>query len=62
VLTPTPGFRQAAFARRRAADAFWLRTSDPHQALADLLERDHIFTDELAGEGLRGCVRGMMMA
>lgn len=52
-LLPTPEFRQAAFARRGAADAFWLRTSDPDRALANLLERDRIFADELAGETVR---------
>lgn len=52
-LLPTPGFREAAFARRGAADAFWLRSSDPDRALANLLERDRIFTDELAGESVR---------
>ena len=56
-LLPTPGFRQAAFARRCGADAFWLRTSDPDQALANLLERDQIFTDELAGEAARTGLR-----
>ncbi len=52
-LLPTPGFRQAAFARRGAAEAFWMRTRDPNQALANLLERDRIFTDELADESSR---------
>ena len=48
-LAPTPAFRRAAFAGRPAQDAFWLRTSDPDQALANLLERDRIFTAALAG-------------
>ena len=52
-LLPTPGFRHAAFARRGAAEAFWLRTSDPDRALANLLERDRTFTDELADESFR---------
>jgi hypothetical protein len=52
-LLPTPGFRQAAFARRGSAEAFWLRTGDPDRALANLLERDRIFTDELAAECAR---------
>lgn len=56
-LLPTPGFRQAAFARRGAADAFWLDTSDPDQALANVLERDRLFTERLAGESVRTGVR-----
>ncbi len=52
-LLPTPGFRQAAFARRGGADAFWLRTSEPDRALANLLERERIFTDDVAGECAR---------
>ncbi len=55
-LLPTREFRQAAFPRRGAADAFWLRTSDPDRALANLLERDRIFADELAGETVRAGV------
>lgn len=47
-LLPTPAFRRAAFARRDAASSFWLRTSDPDQALASLLARDQLFTEELA--------------
>ncbi len=47
-MLPTPTFRRAAFARRSAEDAFWQRTSDRDQALANLLERDRIFTDRLA--------------
>ncbi len=52
-LLPTPSFRVAAFARRGPADAFWLHTTDPDRALANLMERDRIFTDELASESLR---------
>ncbi|WNV76826.1 hypothetical protein [Geodermatophilus sp. DSM 44513] len=52
-LLPTPAFRRAAFARRGAADAFWLRTTDPDRALANLLERDRLATEELA----RVCTR-----
>jgi hypothetical protein len=52
-LLPTPEFRHGAFARRRAADAFWLRTSDPDQALANVLERDRIFNNELVVECAR---------
>jgi hypothetical protein len=46
-LVPTPGFRQAAFTGRGHADAFWTRTTDPDRALANLLERDRIFSDEI---------------
>jgi len=47
-LVPTEGFRQAAFSRRQATDAFWLRTTDPDRALSNLLERDRIFSEEVA--------------
>lgn len=47
-LLPTPAFRRAAFPRRAPEEAFWQRTSNPGQALANLLERDRIFTDQLA--------------
>lgn len=49
-LVPTPQFRREAFLRRPAADAFWSATSDPERALANLLERDRMFTDALAAE------------
>lgn len=52
-LLPAPGFRQAALERRGGEDAFWLRTSDPGRALTNLLERERIFTDEIAGECAR---------
>jgi hypothetical protein len=52
-LIPTPTFREAAFSARGAGDAFWLRTTDPQQALANLLERDRIFTNVLAAEAGR---------
>jgi cytidylate kinase len=47
-LIPTPHFRQSAFTQRSASEAFWLQTSDPHRALANLLERDRIFTAAVA--------------
>ena len=47
-LVPTPEFRLATFSQRQGFDAFWERTSDPEQALSNLLERDRIFTDEIA--------------
>jgi len=49
-LLPTPDFRSTAFARRSGADAFWTRTTDPARALANLLERDQLFTDELTDQ------------
>jgi hypothetical protein len=52
-LIPTPRFRREAFLRRRGADAFWSATSDPERALANLLERDRIFTDAVAAEAAR---------
>ena len=52
-LIPTPTFRQAAFAARDPADAFWLRTTEPRRALAYLLERDRIFTEVIATDASR---------
>jgi hypothetical protein len=52
-LVPTPDFRQAAFIRRRHADAFWTRTTDPDRALTNLLERDRIFTDKIDSDAAR---------
>lgn len=50
-LLPTPRFRRAAFERRGGCE--WevvSGTSDPQQALSNLLERDRMFTERLAGE------------
>jgi hypothetical protein len=52
-LVPTPGFRQRAFSQRRDAEAFWMQTSDPERALANLLERDRMFSDEIARDAGR---------
>ncbi len=52
-LVPTSNFRQAAFRRRLADEAFWMQTSDPDRALTNLLERDGIFTDEIARDAAR---------
>ena len=47
-LLPTPARRADAFDGREAEGrAFWQRTSDPARALANLLERDRLFTDRL---------------
>jgi len=47
-LLPTPDFRQRAFTSRDSEAAFWLRTTEPQRALANLLERDRMFTDAVA--------------
>ncbi|USQ76048.1 hypothetical protein [Ornithinimicrobium cryptoxanthini] len=52
-LLPTPAFREASFAKRGLADAFWLNTRHPERALANLLERDRIFTNWLSREAER---------
>ena len=50
-LIPTPGMRARVFAGRALhGRAFWERTSDPSRALANLLERDRLFTDRLRAE------------
>ncbi|TDV42186.1 hypothetical protein [Actinophytocola oryzae] len=50
-LLPTPRFREAAFAKRGVDIPGW--TSDPERTLANLLERDRLFTEHLAGETRR---------
>jgi 2-phosphoglycerate kinase len=52
-LVATAGFRQKAFSRRRPAEAFWTQTTDPEQALANIVERDQIFSDQVASEAER---------
>ena len=46
-LLPTPRFRQAAFEARGGLWQIAGRTSDPPRALANLLERDRLFTERL---------------
>jgi hypothetical protein len=49
-LLPTPEFRRAAFESRKPAGPPWTfvdKTSDPERALANLLERDRMFTEQL---------------
>jgi 2-phosphoglycerate kinase len=46
-LLPTPGFRRAAFDSRGSTWQIAARTSDPERALANLLDRDRMFTDRL---------------
>lgn len=52
-LIPTPGFRRDVFAARDPSEAFWLRTTDPQRALANLLVRDELFTDAIAAGAVR---------
>jgi 2-phosphoglycerate kinase len=52
-FVPTTDLRKAAFSRRGGADAFWMNSSNPEQALSNLLERDRIFSDEIASDAVR---------
>ena len=53
-LLSTPDFRQAVFdSRGGSAWGFIAETSDPEQALRNLLERDRMFTDHLYEETQR---------
>ena len=49
-LCPTPGFRRTAFASRGSLFHIAGKTSDPDKALANLLERDAMFTTRLREE------------
>ncbi|QTE28603.1 nucleoside/nucleotide kinase family protein [Pengzhenrongella sicca] len=49
-LLPTPDFRRAAFSSRGSSLEIAGKTSDPAKALANLLERDRMFTDRLREE------------
>lgn len=49
-LLPTPRFREAAFARRGTTGSITGTTGDPARALANLLERDALFTEVLREE------------
>ncbi len=49
-LLPTPEFRLAAFESRGSLWKIAGQTSDPGKALANLLERDRLFTEELRAE------------
>jgi 2-phosphoglycerate kinase len=51
-LLPTPGFRQAAIARR-GGWAFLAKTSNPARAQQNLLERERMFTQRLDEEAKR---------
>jgi hypothetical protein len=52
-LLPTPEFRRAAFERRGSLWQIAGKTGDPERALANLLERDRLFTERLAEETKR---------
>lgn len=52
-LVPTPAFRRSAFERRGTLWAIAGRTTDPERALANLLERDRLFTERLRRDGER---------
>jgi hypothetical protein len=52
-LLPTPEFRRAAFESRGSLWTIAGKTSEPERALRNLLERDRMFTERLAGETRR---------
>ena len=49
-LLPTPQFRRAAFESRGSTWTIPNRTSHPQRALANLLARDQLFTEELRAQ------------
>jgi 2-phosphoglycerate kinase len=58
-LLPTPGVRRAAFESRGTLWEIARKTSDPPRALANLLERDRMFTERLDQEARRLDLRVM---
>jgi hypothetical protein len=52
-LLPTPGFRRAAFSSRGSLRTIAGKTGDPDRALENLLQRDRMFTERLAGDTKR---------
>jgi 2-phosphoglycerate kinase len=52
-LLPTPEFRRAAFDSRGTLWEIARKTRDPPRALANLLERDRMFTERLCQEARR---------
>ncbi|MFI6317129.1 hypothetical protein ACIBG8_06400 [Nonomuraea sp. NPDC050556] len=52
-LLPTPAFRRQALESRGSLWSIAGRTSNPERALANLLERDRLFTDRLRQETAR---------
>jgi hypothetical protein len=49
-LLPTPEFRRAAFQSRGSTWTIPNKTSDPQRALANLLARDQLFTEQLRAQ------------
>ena len=49
-LLPTPVFRRSAFESRGSTWTIPNKTSDPQRALANLLARDQLFTEELRAQ------------
>jgi hypothetical protein len=49
-LLPTPKFRLRSFERRGSMWTIPSQTRNPHRALANLLERDRLFTEQLRSE------------
>jgi hypothetical protein len=49
-LLPTPEFRRAAFESRGSTLTIPNKTSDPQRALANLLARDQLFTEQLRAQ------------
>jgi hypothetical protein len=59
-LLPMRAFRAAVIASRGgAASGFLPKTTDPENALRNLLERDHLFTEALREEAARLKVRAI---
>ncbi len=58
-LLPTPEFRRAAFESRGSTWTIPNRTSDPQRALANLLDRDQLFTEELRAQARAAGVQTM---
>ena len=58
-LLPTPGFQRAAFEHRGSLWSIAGQTSNPERALGNLLERDRMFTDRIAGETERLGLTGL---
>lgn len=52
-LLPTPEFRSAAFRARGSEGDIASRTIDPPRALANLLERDRLFTETVRSDASR---------
>jgi 2-phosphoglycerate kinase len=61
-LLPTPGFRRAAFESRGTLWDIARKTSVPHRALDNLLERDRMFTEHLHREATRLDLRTIAVA